>query len=101
VSAVFPDDTLIRLRALARHHRVRRLELLGKAPGGLDVATDFEFLVAFDGLPPSEHDRQYQELLRALETLLNASVDLIEELTFVHPDVLRLILPDRVTIYSG
>lgn len=73
------------LRGLAREHRVQRLDLFGSAARGAKDAHDYDFLVAFEPLPPLEHGRAYLSLLSALEDALAAPVDLVDSEALSNP----------------
>jgi uncharacterized protein len=87
------------LKAIARQHRVKRLELFGSAARG-ESANDHDFLVEFEPMPALEHGRAYFALLHALE-LEVGKVDLIELDAVKNPYFLESIKQDRVLLYGG
>ena len=86
---------------MAAQHHVRRLELFGSAARGKIRPHNFDFLFTFQVMPPLEHGRAYLRLAQALEDVLQAPVDLLEEESLDNPYFLRAIQPDRVLIYGG
>lgn len=87
------------LKAIARQHRVKRLELFGSAARG-ESAHDHDFLVEFEPMPALEHGRAYFALLHALE-LEVGKVDLIELEAIQNPYFLESILAERVLLFAG
>jgi uncharacterized protein len=87
------------LKAIARQHRVKRLELFGSAARG-EPARDHDFLVEFEPMPALEHGRAYFALLHALE-LEVGKVDLIELEAVKNPYFLESIKQDRVLLYAS
>ena len=77
------------LKAIARQHRVKRLELFGSAARG-ESAHDHDFLVEFEPMPALEHGRAYFALLHALE---------LEAVK--NPYFLESIKQDRVLLYAS
>jgi predicted nucleotidyltransferase len=70
----------VALRELCRHHHVASLEVFGSAARGDDFApsrSDADFLVTFD--PAVSNDIVvFEDLHKALESLLGRPVDLVE-----------------------
>jgi predicted nucleotidyltransferase len=74
------QNNLDAIRALCVKHKVNRFYLVGSAVGdkfkpGL---SDVDFVVEYRRLTPSEHRRNYFDLLYDLQELLASEVDLIE-----------------------
>jgi uncharacterized protein len=82
------------LKAIARQHRVKRLELFGSVARG-EPARDHDFLVEFEPMTALEHGRAYFALLYALE-LEVGPVNLIELEAVKNPSFLELINQNRM-----
>ena len=91
------------LAALCRRHAVRKLAVFGSAlgeefrPGRSDV----DLVVAFEPMLPAERAKHYFELLRALEGLLRAPVDLTEEGAIANPYFQREVLRTQQALYGA
>lgn len=68
-------------------YRVRKLELFGSAVSGhyRHGASDLDFLVEFDPLPPGTYADTYFGLLEALEDLFGKPVDLVVSSAIKNP----------------
>lgn len=89
---------------LCRDYHVRRLELFGSA---LDPnrfrqgASDLDFIVEFQPMPPGEHARAYLAMLERLQDLFGLNIDLIEIKAVDNPYLLESINETRSPIYAA
>ncbi len=76
---------------------MRRLALFGSALGqNFDpTASDLDFAVEFEPLPPGQHKESYFGLLAGLEDLFERPVDLVEYAPIHNPYFLRQLLASR------
>jgi predicted nucleotidyltransferase len=91
------------LEQLCRRYSVRRLELFGSAARGESQpeASDLDFLVEFEPLPPGEHADAYFGLLFALEGLFHRNIDLVEIPAIRNPYFLRDVNQSRMPLYTA
>lgn len=91
------------LQQLCARHHVRRLALFGSALGqDFDsAASDLDFAVEFEPLPPGQHKESYFGLLADLEDLFERPVDLVEYGPIHNPYFLRQLLATQVMIYEA
>lgn len=90
------------IAALCRRHYVRRLDLFGSAARGEATAgSDYDFLVAFDPLPPGGYTEAYFGLREGLETLLGAPVDLVVERAIRNPYFRKSVQAQREALYAA
>ena len=84
------SDRAADLERLCRRYRVRRLALFGSAATGrgLTEASDLDFLVEFEPLPPGVYANTYFGLLEALQQLFDRRVDLVVESAHQEPVLL-------------
>lgn len=100
---ILQEQVFRSLLSLCRQYRVRELSLFGSAtdatfdPG----ASDIDFLVTFEPMPPAEHMRSYFGLLEDLEALFQRKVDLVEQASIRNPFVLASILKSKVDLYAA
>ena len=90
------------LAALRRRHRVRRLAVFGSTVRGESGAgSDYDFLVAFDPLPPGGYTEAYFGLREGLEALLGAPVDLVVERAIRNPYFRKSVQAQREALYAA
>ena len=98
------DQRRSEIAELCRRYDVRRLEVFGSAARGTDfdpLASDADFLVAFEpgsGLSPLE---QFFGLAAGLEGLLGRPVDLVEPGAVRNPYILAAINRAREVVYAS
>ena len=97
------EDRHAELVRLCQTHHVRRLELFGSATGPeFDPrASDLDFLVDFEEIPPREHARAYFGLLEGLEALFQRPVDLVERRAIRNPYFLEAIADTRELLHES
>ena len=97
------DETRVDLARLCQQFRARRLELFGSATrADFDTAaSDFDFLVEFEEMPPAEYADAYFGLLAALETLLRRHIDLVVLSAVRNPYLLEAIEQSRMVLYAA
>ena len=90
------------LERLCQRYRVRRLSLFGSATTdrGLTKASDLDFLVEFEPLPPGVYADTYFGLLEALQQLFNKPVDLVVESAIRNPYFLVAVEATRTPLYE-
>ena len=90
------------LERLCRRYRVRRLALFGSAATGrgLTEASDLDFLVEFEPLPPGVYANTYFGLLEALQQLFDRRVDLVVESAIKNPYFLEAVEATRTPLYE-
>jgi len=88
--------------ALCRRTSVRRLDVFGSAVrADFDrEASDLDFLVEFDSLPPARYADAYFALKEGLEALFGRSVDLITPSSLANPYFRDRIATERRTLYA-
>lgn len=98
-----PKPVLGSLADLCRQYRVRSLALFGSATGEKfdPEASDLDFLVTFEPMPPAEHMRCFFGLLEGLEALCCRTIDLVEPAAIRNPFVLASILKSKVDLYAA
>jgi uncharacterized protein len=89
------------LRAIAKAHHVKRLELFGSVAKGSLSPNDYDFLVEFEQMEPILHGRMYFKLLETLEATLNKKVDLVELPVLKNPYFLKAIESQRTLLYAA
>jgi predicted nucleotidyltransferase len=91
------------LARLCQQFRVRRLELFGSATRDDfdDAASDLDFLVEFEKMPPAEYADAYFGLLAALESLLRRPVDLVVLSAVRNPYLRESIEQSRTVLYAA
>ena len=91
------------LERLCRRYRVRRLDLFGSAATRQDwtEASDLDFVVEFELLPPGTYADTYFGLLEALQRLFNRPVDLVVESAIKNPYFLEAVQSTRTPIYEA
>jgi uncharacterized protein len=87
---------------LCRQTGARRLDVFGSAVrDDFDpAASDIDFLVDFDDLPPQEFAQVYFTLKESLERLLGRPVDLVTTSSVDNPDFRARIDAERKPIYA-
>lgn len=97
------QEKLTELQALCLKYRVERLDLFGSAAGDdFDPqASDFDFLVEFETMPPVEHADSFFGLLEALERLFGRSIDLLEPEPIENPYLWQSIMESRKVLYEA
>jgi predicted nucleotidyltransferase len=92
-----------KLAALCVRRRVARLELFGSGPGESfePDASDLDFLVEFQAMPPPEHADAYFGLHDELERMFRRPVDLVELTAIQNPYFLASIEHSRVVLYAA
>lgn len=87
---------------LCRRHHVLRLEAFGSAArADFDpAASDLDFLVEFQPLPPGQRADAYLGLLEDLQALLGHPVDLVMIRAVRNRYFMQAIEPDRELLYT-
>jgi len=90
------------LEELCREYHVRQLEVFGSAADGAfdPAASDLDFLVDFEAMPPSSHARSYFGLLFALEDLFGRKIDLVAIPAVTNPYFLKSLQRSRRVLYA-
>src|SRR3989338_380491 len=88
--------------ALCRRAGARRLDAFGSAVRGdfNPQASDLDFLVEFDEVPPAAYAKAYFALKEGLESLFGRPVDLITGSSLANPYFRERILAERQTVYA-
>lgn len=88
--------------ALCRRAGARRLDAFGSAiRADFDPqASDLDFLVEFDDLPPAAYAKAYFALKEGLESLFGRPVDLVTGSSLVNPYFRERILAERQNVYA-
>lgn len=91
------------VRRICEGFGVDRLDLFGSAAGGdfEPARSDYDFVVRFAPCTPSEHYDRYFGLLESLEQLLEAKVDLVEEIALRNPHLIRRMNESRIQLYAA
>ncbi len=91
------------LAALCRRLRVRRLELFGSAAAGRfdPAASDLDFLVEFEALPPAAYADAWFELREGLQQLFARPIDLISAAAVINPHLAAAIAAHRELLYAA
>ncbi len=91
------------LEQLCRRFSVRRLALFGSAATGrgLTEASDLDFVVEFEPLPPGAYADTYFGLLEALQQLFDRQVDLVVESAIKNPYFLEAVEATRMPLYEA
>ncbi len=91
------------LEQFCKRFRVKRLDLFGSAATGdfKSEASDLDFLVEFQPLPPNERADSYFGLLFALEDLFQRKIDLVEIGAVQNPYFLRSANQSRTLLYAA
>ncbi|MCP4641884.1 MAG: hypothetical protein GY851_15680 [bacterium] len=89
--------------ALCQKWRVRRLDLFGSgATGSFEPgASDLDFLVTFEAMPPQAHADAFFGLLADLEDLLGTAIDLVEEDPIQNPYLREAVDGSKVLLYAA
>ena len=88
--------------ALCRLAGARRLDAFGSAVrADFDPqASDLDFLVEFDDVPPAAYAKAYFALKDGLESLFGRPVDLVTGSSLANPSFRERILAERQTVYA-
>lgn len=88
--------------ALCRRAGARRLDAFGSAVrADFDPqASDLDFLVEFDDVPPAAYAKAYFALKDGLESLFGRPVDLVTGSSLVNPYFRERILAERQLVYA-
>jgi len=88
---------------ICTHRKVRRLAVFGSAiDNRFDLhKSDFDLLVEFEKMQPSEHAEQFFGLAEDLERLLNRPVDLVEPGSIRNPYFRQSLEETQVVIYAA
>ena len=91
------------IATLCQHAHARRLDLFGSAVrGDFDAsASDLDFLVEFDDLPPTQYADAFFELKQGLEQLFARPVDLVVERAIRNPYFKQRVDAERQPVYVG
>lgn len=97
------DNNRDELRKLCEKYRVKRLDVFGSAAGdSFDPATsDLDFLVSFHDLSFGEVADTYFNLLEAIRTLFDRSVDLVMESAIDNPYFRESVEESRILLYAA
>jgi predicted nucleotidyltransferase len=86
---------------ICQHHRVRHLDLFGSvARGNADAASDIDFCVELEDLPPAEYAKQFFGLLHDLEDAFHTTIDLLTPGSIRKASLKKSIQADRVRVYG-
>ncbi len=96
------DQHLDEVADLCRRAGARRLDAFGSAVrADFDPqASDLDFLVEFDDVPPAAYAKAYFALKDGLETLFGRPVDLVTGSSLVNPYFRERINAERQTVYA-
>ena len=97
------EEKMPELVRICRSHAVRRLALFGSAASGESfdpVASDLDFVVEFEKMPPVQHAGCYFGLLQDLERLFSRPIDLIEFGPISNPYLLETVKASEVVLYG-
>ncbi|HYE33825.1 nucleotidyltransferase family protein [Methylocaldum sp.] len=88
--------------ALCRRTRAKRLDVFGSVlRADFDAAaSDIDFLVEFDEVPPAQYAEAYFLLKEGLEALFGRPVDLVTDKSLANPYFRNRIAAERRTIYA-
>lgn len=88
---------------LCRRNQVAQLDLFGSATRSTFNAqtSDFDFLVAFAIQSPDGAANRFFSLKQGLSDLLGRTVDLVDLNAIKNPYFLKVIAPDRLTVYGS
>jgi len=88
--------------ALCRRVGARRLDVFGSAArADFDpAASDLDFLVEFDEIPPARYADAYFTLKENLESLFGRTVDLVTESSLENPYFRDRVLAERQVVYE-
>jgi predicted nucleotidyltransferase len=97
------QEQLTEIEALCRRLHVRRLDVFGSAArGDFDPeASDLDFLVEFEALPPVEYADAYFSLREGLESLFGRPVDLVTAASIVNPYFRESVSSSRENVYAA
>jgi predicted nucleotidyltransferase len=105
MSTVAPilNEKLDALRQICRRYHVARLELFGSATSERFDSdhSDFDFLVEFEPLSPSDRANAYFGLLEAMQDLFQREIDLVEPQAINNPYFQQTIQPQRLVVYGS
>ena len=96
------DRHLDEVAALCRRAGARRLDTFGSAVrADFDPqASDLDFLVEFDDVPPAAYAKAYLALKDGLETLFGRPVDLVTGSSLANPYFRERVNAERQTVYA-
>jgi uncharacterized protein len=97
------EDRRSAMADYCRRFGVNRLELFGSAADGSWSAaeSDFDFLVEFEPMSPSEHSKAYFGLWFALQDLFGRDIDLVEIGAVRNPYFVTEIEKTRRLLYAA
>ena len=89
--------------ALCRRASARRLDLFGSAVRhDFDrAASDLDFVVTFDAMPPAQYSEAYFSLKEGLESLFARPVDLVVESAIRNPHFKQRVDAERQPVYAS
>lgn len=88
--------------ALCLRAGARRLDVFGSAVRGdfNPQASDLDFLVELDDVPPAAYAKAYFALKEGLESLFGRPVDLITGSSLANPYFRERVIAERQTVYA-
>jgi predicted nucleotidyltransferase len=97
------DSRRMEIAELCRRLHVRRLDAFGSAvKGGFDpLASDLDFLVEFEPLPPAEYAEAYFSLKEGLEAIFGRPVDVINPTSVENPYFRESVEAARESVYAA
>jgi len=86
---------------LCRRAHARRLDVFGSAVRDdfSEAASDLDFLVEFEAVPPKDYAQSYFELKEGLEHLFHRSVDLLTPAGLKNPYLRARVEAERQMVY--
>ncbi len=97
------EEHLAELAELCRRAGARRLDVFGSvARGEFDPsASDLDFFVEFEDLPPARYADAFSSLKQDLEALFGRPVDLITEANLANPYFRARVEAERQAVYAS
>ena len=96
------EQHLAEVAALCKRAGARRLDVFGSAARGeLDPsASDLDFVVEFDELPPARYADAFFSLKEGLESLFGRPVDLVTEASLANPFFRERVQAEKRAVYA-
>lgn len=96
------EQHLAEVAELCRRAGARRLDVFGPAARGEfdPSASDLDFVVEFDELPPARYADAFFALKEGLEALFGLPVDLVTEASFANPHFRERVYAEKRAVYA-